>query len=74
MRVTVIRPEVLRPSEAKQSENFQQLSPIASHPFLSLTYAKAADRTESNARVAIVEEDGNIDAFIPCGLDKNEAS
>jgi CelD/BcsL family acetyltransferase involved in cellulose biosynthesis len=71
MRVTVIRPEELGPSEAEQWQKFQQLSPIASHPFLSLTYAKAADRTESNARVAIVVEDGNIKAFIPHEVGKN---
>jgi CelD/BcsL family acetyltransferase involved in cellulose biosynthesis len=49
-------------------QKFQQLSAIASNPFFSLTYAKAVARSAPAARVAVVEEGGEIEAFIPYEL------
>jgi CelD/BcsL family acetyltransferase involved in cellulose biosynthesis len=47
MRVTVVRPGDLGPSEASLWATFQQFSPTTPNPFLSLTFA----------RVAVVETD-----------------
>ena len=71
MRVTVIRPGELGPNEAEQWARFQQSTPVASHPHLSLTYAKAVDRVKSTVRVAVVEENGDIAAFVPYELGEN---
>jgi CelD/BcsL family acetyltransferase involved in cellulose biosynthesis len=38
---------------------------MAMIPFLSLTYARAVCRADENGRVAVVEEDGAIRAFLP---------
>jgi CelD/BcsL family acetyltransferase involved in cellulose biosynthesis len=65
MRVTVVRPAELGPSEATLWANFQQKSTITVNPFLSLTFAQAAGRARSNARVAIIENGGKIAAFLP---------
>ena len=68
MHVTVARPEELGPSEARRWAEFQQVSPIMSNPFLSLSYARAIGRARPNARVAVVEEGSKIEAFLPYEL------
>ena len=65
MRVTVVRPAELGPSEAERWAEFQQSSLLASNPFYSLTYIKAVGRARATARIAVVEDDGKIVAFIP---------
>jgi CelD/BcsL family acetyltransferase involved in cellulose biosynthesis len=65
MRVTVVRPGDLGPSEADLWARFQQLSPVMSSPFLSLTFAQVVDRFRPAARVAVVEDGGKIEAFLP---------
>jgi len=65
MRVTVVRPHELGLSEAALWAKFQQTSPVMLSPFLSLTFAQAVGRIRSNARVAVVEQDGHIEAFLP---------
>jgi len=65
MRVTVVRPAELGPSEATLWAEFQQRSPITVNPFLSFTFAQAAGRARSNARVAVIEDGGKIVAFLP---------
>lgn len=68
MRVTVVRPAELGPSEAERWAEFQQSSPLASNPFYSLTYIQAVGRARVGARVAVAEEGGKIVAFIPYQL------
>jgi len=68
MRVTVVRPEELGPLEAGLWATFQHSSPVMSSPFLSLTFAQAVGRSRSNAHVAVVEENGKIEAFLPFEL------
>jgi CelD/BcsL family acetyltransferase involved in cellulose biosynthesis len=68
MRVTVLRPGELGPEEARLWAKFQQLSPVTMNPFLSLTFARAVDRFRPNARVAVIEEEGKIEAFLPFEL------
>ena len=68
MRVTVVRPGDLGPSEAALWAQFQQLSPVMLNPFLSLTYVQVVGRARSNARIAVVEENGQIQAFLPYEL------
>jgi CelD/BcsL family acetyltransferase involved in cellulose biosynthesis len=68
MHVTVVRPSELGEGEAAQWRAFQDSSLIMSHPFLSLSYAKAWDIVTDNARVAVVEDGGRIQAFIPYAI------
>ncbi len=65
MQVRVVRPAELGVSEEKQWREFQSAPPMAAHPCLSLTYARAVCRADGNGRVAIVEDGGAIRAFIP---------
>lgn len=69
MRVTVVRPSELGCSEAEQWRAFQGSSPMMSHPFLSLSYARTWGAAYASARVAVVEDGGRIEAFIPFELD-----
>jgi CelD/BcsL family acetyltransferase involved in cellulose biosynthesis len=68
MQVTVVRPGDLGPSEADLWAKFQQSSPVMSSPFLSLTFAQAVGRFRPAARVAVIEDDGKIEAFLPFEL------
>ena len=65
MRVTVVRPGDLGPGEASLWARFQKSSPELHNPFFSLTFAQVVDRHRPNARVAVVEDDGAIQAFLP---------
>ncbi len=64
MRVTVVRPADLGPGEAELWAGFQRSCPHAQDPFLSLTFARAVGRHRDRARVAVVEADGAIIAFL----------
>ena len=68
MRVTVVRPGDLGPSEASLWARFQKSSPELRNPFFSLTFAQAVGRHRPNSRVAVVEADGAIKAFLPFDL------
>jgi CelD/BcsL family acetyltransferase involved in cellulose biosynthesis len=65
MRVTVLRPSDLGPGEADRWHKFQHQSPVMRSPFLSLTFAQAVGEARANARVAVVENCGRIEAFLP---------
>jgi CelD/BcsL family acetyltransferase involved in cellulose biosynthesis len=65
MRVTVVRPGDLGPGEADLWARFQRSSPVMSNPFLSLTFSQVVDRFRPAARVAVVEDGGRIEAFLP---------
>lgn len=64
MRVTVVHPGDLGPSEASLWASFQRSSPETQSPFLSLTFAQVVGRSRPNARVAVVEDDGGTAAFL----------
>jgi CelD/BcsL family acetyltransferase involved in cellulose biosynthesis len=68
LRVTVVRPGELGPGEASLWARFQKSSPELQNPFFSLDFAQAVDRHRRNARVAVVESDGRIQAFLPFDL------
>jgi CelD/BcsL family acetyltransferase involved in cellulose biosynthesis len=68
MRVTIVRPGDLGPSEASLWALFQKSSPELQNPFFSLTFARTVDRYRPNSRVAVVEDDGAIQAFLPFDL------
>jgi CelD/BcsL family acetyltransferase involved in cellulose biosynthesis len=68
MRVSVVRPEELGGADAELWAKFQHLSPVTLSPFLSLTFARAVARARPSARVAVVEDDGQIQAFLPFEL------
>jgi CelD/BcsL family acetyltransferase involved in cellulose biosynthesis len=65
MHVSIVRPDELGPSEAALWAKFQQTSPLTLNPFMSLTFARAVGRFRSNARVAVIEDGGKIEAFLP---------
>jgi CelD/BcsL family acetyltransferase involved in cellulose biosynthesis len=65
MRVSVVRPADLGPSEAGTWAKFQQNSPLTLSAFFSLTFAQATGRSRPNARVAVIEDNGQIEAFLP---------
>src|SRR5712691_2974536 len=65
MRVIVVRPDELGPSEASLWAKFQQTSALTLNPFLSLTFTQIVGRYRSNARVAVIEDGGKIEAFLP---------
>lgn len=64
MRVTVVRPADLGISEASLWASFQKASPDLQNPFFSLTFAQAVGGHRPNSRVAVVEADGAIQAFL----------
>src|SRR5580700_1750002 len=68
MRVTVVRPGDLGPGEASLWARFQKSSPELQSPFFSLTFAQTVGRHRPNSRVAVVEADGVIQAFLPFDL------
>ena len=65
MRVSVVRPAELGPSEARTWAKFQQHSPVTLSAFFSLTFTQAIGRSRPNARVAVIEDNGQIEAFLP---------
>jgi CelD/BcsL family acetyltransferase involved in cellulose biosynthesis len=69
MRVTVVRPGDLGPSESVLWAKYQQTPPVTLSPFLSLTFAQAVGRARPSARVAVVEDAGRIEAFLPFEVD-----
>lgn len=68
MRVTVVAPGELGPSEARRWAELQEAVPGASHPFLGLTYVQVMGQHRPTARVAVVEDDGAIVAYLPFEL------
>ena len=68
MRVTVVRPGDLGPGEASLWARFQESRPDLQNPFFSLTFARVVDGHRANARVAVVEDGGVIQAFLPFDL------
>jgi CelD/BcsL family acetyltransferase involved in cellulose biosynthesis len=68
MRVTVVRPGELGTHEATLWQNFKRSTAAGLNPFMSLTFAQAVGRFRSNARVAVVEDDSQIVAFLPFEL------
>lgn len=65
MTVTVVRPAELGIGEEKLWREFQSTYPVGVHHFFSLIYALAVCRADESGRVAVVEDDGAIRAFIP---------
>jgi len=65
MRTTVIRPDELSAGEEELWRKFQASVPQLDYPWFSLTYIRAVCRSEKHGRVAVVEDDGAIRAFIP---------
>jgi CelD/BcsL family acetyltransferase involved in cellulose biosynthesis len=66
--VTVVRPGDLGSSEASLWARFQKSSDELQNPFFSLTFAQVVGRHRPNSRVAVVEADGAIQAFLPFDL------
>ena len=65
MRVSVVRPAELGADEAMLWAKFQQQSPVTQNPFLSWTFTQVVGRARPGARVAVIEDGGQIQAFLP---------
>lgn len=65
MQVTVVRPSDLGPAEADTWAKFQQNSSVTASAFFSLTFARAVGRARPAGRVAVIEQNGQISAFLP---------
>ena len=68
MRVSVVRPAELGADEAMLWAKFQQQSPVTQNPFLSWTFTQVVGRARPGARVAVIEDGGQIQAFLPFEL------
>jgi CelD/BcsL family acetyltransferase involved in cellulose biosynthesis len=68
MRVTVVQPGDLGPSEADLWARFQKSPSAMLNPFLSLTFAQTVGRARPAARIAVIEDGGEITAFLPFEL------
>jgi CelD/BcsL family acetyltransferase involved in cellulose biosynthesis len=64
-RVTVVRTDELGPDDARRWSQFQQQTDCGLNPFMSLTFARTVGQSRSAARVAIIEIDGEIEAYLP---------
>jgi CelD/BcsL family acetyltransferase involved in cellulose biosynthesis len=65
LRVTIVRPADLGPAELARWHEFQRRAPGLTNPFLSVTFAQIVGGARPHARVAVVEEDGAVQAFLP---------
>ena len=66
MRVTLVCAGELGPEEARLWAEFQRITPVTLKPaHLSLMFAQAIDRFRPNSRVAVIEVDGKVQAFLP---------
>ena len=65
MRVTVVHPCELGIPELTLWKKFQHTSPLMASPYLSAAFARRVGQVRSNARVAVVEEDDGVVAFLP---------
>jgi CelD/BcsL family acetyltransferase involved in cellulose biosynthesis len=65
VQVTVVRPDELGPTERQLWLTYQQASLATLSPYMSFTFAQAVGRHRSSARVAVIEDGGVIQAFLP---------
>lgn len=68
MHVTVVRPGELGQLETDLWARFQKSSADLKNPFFSHTFAQIVDKHRANARVAVVEDNGAIQAFLAFDL------
>jgi CelD/BcsL family acetyltransferase involved in cellulose biosynthesis len=68
MRCTVIRPSELGPAELAAWAAMQAAQPRLANPFLSAHYARAIDQVIEGARVAVLEDGGELVGFFPYEL------
>ena len=64
MQVTVVAPNELGPDEAALWSKFQYSAPITLSPYMSLLFTQTVSRFRPSARVAVIEYDGKIEAFL----------
>ncbi len=65
MRVEAARPGELGPQEAARWRRLQDADPQLAGPFFSLAWARLVDSVRPDARVAVIEDGGEIVAFLP---------
>lgn len=72
VQVTVIRPDELGPRERQLWLAYQQLSLVTLSPYMSFTFTQIVSRYRASARVAVIENDGAIQAFLPFEISENK--
>ncbi|WP_433242998.1 GNAT family N-acetyltransferase [Streptosporangium sp. CA-135522] len=65
MKITVVRPRDLGPSELFRWREIQKASPSLDSPFLSVDFAMVMGQLRDHVRVAVVEDGGEIAGFFP---------
>src|ERR1700712_4566900 len=63
--ITVCRPDELDQSLVERWKRFQQERPDLGHPFLTPQFVQAFGRHSTEARVAVLEQSGEIVGFFP---------
>jgi CelD/BcsL family acetyltransferase involved in cellulose biosynthesis len=63
MRATVVRPHELGPPELARWEALRAQDPALGNPFLSAAFAQAVGRVTERARVAVLEDAGEVVGF-----------
>lgn len=65
MKITVARPDELGPPELAEWRRLQATDPVLGNPFLAPEFTLAVGRARRTARVAILEDGGQIAGFFP---------
>jgi len=68
MRAHLIRPGELRTEDLQHWQAITDASPVYRSPFYSHHFTRAVGETRRDARVAVLERDGEIIGFLPCHL------
>ncbi|HZD66519.1 MAG TPA: GNAT family N-acetyltransferase [Acidimicrobiales bacterium] len=71
MKVTVCRPQELGCTELQRWDDLGQRAPGTRHPFLSARFAVLAGAVRSDARVAVLEQDGRTVGFWPFSVGRS---
>jgi len=65
VRVEVVRPHELGPAQVERWHEFQHQDQELAHPFLSPEFARAVGSVRDTARVAVLEDGGEVVGFFP---------
>lgn len=65
MKISVLRPSELEPSQRRAWASFQAANPALKSPYFNVEFALAAGEVRPDARVAVIETDGKLSGFFP---------
>jgi CelD/BcsL family acetyltransferase involved in cellulose biosynthesis len=70
MKIDICRPCELSDTHVAKWHEFQQADEGLQNPFLSVEFARAVDLCRPDARVVVVEDGGDVVAFLPLSITK----